>query len=162
TAGPQAVVGLPFAYIIEAQDADGDALMFDLTTAPAGATITPINGLPNRAILTWTPAAAGPSKLLVQASDGRGGTTTQAVTVTAVDAAANHAPEISSAPRTKIPNGRTYVYLPAVTDEDNDPLTFALDDGPAGMSIDPQTGLIAWTPAPDQFGPFNVSLSVSD
>ena len=39
---------------IAAQDADGDAVTFALDDAPAGATLTPIASLPNRALLSWT------------------------------------------------------------------------------------------------------------
>ena len=44
-----AVVGLPYQYTFRAQDADGDTLTFQLTTAPTGMSIDP-----NTGILSWT------------------------------------------------------------------------------------------------------------
>jgi RHS repeat-associated protein len=161
-AGAQAVVGLPFAYLIAAQDANGDALEFTLDDAPAGATLGEVFGLPNRAILIWTPSGPGTESFTIEVSDGKGGVTRQQFVVTAVDTATNHDPEVTSSPRTTIPFGRSWFYRPAAVDEDHDQLTFHLDQSPSGMTIDPTTGQLIWTPAESQLGVSQVTLRVVD
>lgn len=160
--GEQAVVGSPFAYMVAAQDADGDELEFTLQDAPAGATLGEVFGLPNRAILVWTPSAAGPESFTIQTSDGKGGITTQQFVVTAVTSAVNHDPVIASTPRGSIPLGRTWFYLPEASDEDSDRLTFTLLEGPAGMSSDPVSGQLIWTPTDAQLGASTVTLRLED
>jgi hypothetical protein len=41
-------------------------------------------------------------------------------------------------------------------------LTFSLDESPSGMTIVPDSGLIAWTPMPAQVGSFDVEVRVTD
>ncbi|MBX9627946.1 MAG: putative Ig domain-containing protein, partial [Gemmataceae bacterium] len=55
-----------------------------------------------------------------------------------------------------------YSYPAAARDEDGDPLTFSVLGGPAGLEIDGTTGVVTWTPTPDQVGPHGVALTVSD
>jgi hypothetical protein len=45
-------------------------------------------------------------------------------------------------------------------DAENDTLTFSLEEGPAGMTLDPGTGILRWTPSSP--GAFKVSVEVSD
>ncbi len=47
-------------------------------------------------------------------------------------------------------------------DGDADSLRYQLVGGPEGMSIDPLTGLITWTPASDQTGSYQVVVQVTD
>src|SRR5262249_24011247 len=48
-------------------------------------------------------------------------------------------------------------------DPDGDALTFSVVSGPQGLTIDPASGLVTWTPAADQAGDSNqVNLQVSD
>jgi hypothetical protein len=42
------------------------------------------------------------------------------------------------------------------------PLTFSLDEAPPGMTIDPETGLISWTPEQEQIGTYTVVVRVTD
>ncbi|MGE0452153.1 MAG: Ig-like domain-containing protein [Vicinamibacteria bacterium] len=50
----------------------------------------------------------------------------------------------------------------AATDPDGDPLTYSAAGLPAGLGLDPATGVIAGTPAPDAAGSYAVTVSVSD
>ncbi len=160
TAGTQAVVGAAFGYMVAAQDADGDTLSFTLIDGPDDATLGEVFGVPNRGILVWFPDAAGPESFTIEVRDGQGGTATQQFVVTAVATAPNHEPEITTEPRASIPLGRTWFYLPEASDEDHDRLLYALDEGPAAMSIDPVTGQLIWTP--NAVGVTQVTLRVSD
>ena len=59
-------------------------------------------------------------------------------------------------------DGQRYQYQVEAEDPDDDPLTYALDRGPAGMTIDSKSGLLSWSPKPAQAGSHEVQVSVSD
>jgi hypothetical protein len=58
--------------------------------------------------------------------------------------------------------GETYRYQIAATDPDNDELTFALEEGPDGMTVDQSSGIITWDAGPGKTGIYDVKISVSD
>jgi fibronectin type 3 domain-containing protein len=75
--------------------------------------------------------------------------------------AENRAPLIISTPVLSGRVGVEYVYPAAASDPDvADVLRFALRSGPEGLTIDPATGAIRWTPA--AIGAFAVEIEVVD
>lgn len=75
----------------------------------------------------------------------------------------NRPPSITSSPITTAVQGELYSYDVAAADPDaGDVLTFALDEAPAGMTIDPGTGLVSWIPGSRQRGQNPVSIRVTD
>ncbi|MCL4858164.1 MAG: fibronectin type III domain-containing protein [Caldilineaceae bacterium] len=68
------------------------------------------------------------------------------------------APTINSAPLTTALRGQPYAY--SVVASGSAPLAFALVKGPDGMSVDPTTGLLSWTPS--DVGSFAVTVRVSN
>ncbi|MFQ5496230.1 MAG: Ig domain-containing protein, partial [Phycisphaerae bacterium] len=58
--------------------------------------------------------------------------------------------------------GILYLYQPVANDPDGDMLEFSLQISPAGMTIDPATGRIDWTPEAGQIGINGVILKVAD
>jgi len=144
-----ATEGLPYAYDVEASDPDiGDALEYTLPLAPAGATIDPASGL-----IAWTPSAAqlGLQAFVVRATDLGGLFAEQAFAVDV--AAANDAPMITSSPVVTATEGAPYAYDVEASDPDiGDALEYTLPLAPAGATIDPASGLIAWTPTGVQLG----------
>jgi streptogramin lyase len=74
----------------------------------------------------------------------------------------NRPPVITSTALTKAVTGDTYRYQVLATDPDGDPLTYILAKHPSGMQISVGTGLITWTPSPNQSGSHAVELTVSD
>ena len=74
----------------------------------------------------------------------------------------NHSPVFTSTPPTTANAGRPLRYNAVAVDPDNDPLTFSLSVKPVGMAIDPQRGIIVWTPTADQIGAHDVILRVED
>ncbi|MCC5876636.1 MAG: hypothetical protein JJU11_10500, partial [Candidatus Sumerlaeia bacterium] len=58
----------------------------------------------------------------------------------------NGPPVIASTPEEYVLEGEDYVYQVVATDPDGDPITFALLDGPVGMTIS-STGLVEWLSA---------------
>ncbi len=81
--------------------------------------------------------------------DDKGGVATSSaqVTVTA-QPPLNRNPSITSTPVTTATEGQPYAYDVNATDPDaGDTLGYGLTQAPSGMTIDPASGVIAWTPA---------------
>jgi hypothetical protein len=75
--------------------------------------------------------------------------------------AANQPPRITSTPVTTATAGQAYSYDVDATDPDSgDTLVYSLTIAPSGMSINPGSGLISWTPG--AAGSFDVAVEVSD
>jgi len=73
----------------------------------------------------------------------------------------NHAPAITSTAITSATVGQTYTYSLVATDSDGDALTYSLTTDPStDMAINPNTGIISWTPT--AAGTFWVTVKVSD
>lgn len=108
-------------------------------------------------MITWTPSAtqSGQRAVTIQVSDGRSGVNTQTFTITVAEAI-NVNPQITSNPKLEANNNYLYVYDVEAVDADGDTLTFSLTTSPAGMTINPSTGLINWTPSDLQTGVHSV------
>jgi RHS repeat-associated protein/uncharacterized repeat protein (TIGR01451 family) len=75
----------------------------------------------------------------------------------------NSAPAIVSTPVATAATGVRYTYAAQAADPDaGDVLTFSLPAAPAGMTIDPASGLIQWTPAAGQLSTHDVVVRVQD
>ncbi len=59
-------------------------------------------------------------------------------------------------------DGTVYTYNISASDPDGDLLTYKIEEGPDGMSIDPAKGLISWEVGPEQAGVYDIKVSVSD
>ncbi|MEN8199170.1 MAG: carboxypeptidase regulatory-like domain-containing protein, partial [Thermodesulfobacteriota bacterium] len=69
----------------------------------------------------------------------------------------------SPTPSSKAYWGSHYKYQTKAVDPDNDKLTFSLENGPTGMIINPDTGLLEWTPGGNQKGwYYNIKIKVDD
>lgn len=144
-------------------DIPANALTFSLGNHPTGMTITSDTG-----IIDWTPTEAqGPSSNLVEVvvtDDGLPALSTTNTFVVLVN-------EVNSAPLLTVPadqtiNEQTALNISASATDSDLPanvLTFSLPSAPAGMTIDPNTGAISWTPT-EADGPasYIVSVAVTD
>ncbi|MDD5705612.1 MAG: PKD domain-containing protein [Kiritimatiellae bacterium] len=90
--------------------------------------------------------------------DSYGAANACARTVTIVNA---H-PAIVSTPPANAAVGALYEYAAEGQDPEGDPLTFALDAAPAGMTIEPADGVTRWTPQSAQTGNTEVVVRVTD
>lgn len=155
--GP-AVVAVPYQYRVTAQDADGDALTFQLDSNPAGMVIDTVTGL-----VSWTPAAdqVGTRQVAITVDDGHGHATTQLFDLPVVATAPNDPPTITSTPRGTVRIDDQYLYQTIASDPNSDPLTFSLPTAPNGMSID-NAGLVTWQLIAGQLGPNPVQVQVAD
>ena len=74
-----------------------------------------------------------------------------------------HAPVFTSSPVTGATYGVAYGYTATATDADpGNTVTYSLDVKPAGMTINPGSGAIAWTPAKSQVGSQAVTVRATD
>ncbi|GAB6192614.1 NHL domain-containing protein [Desulfocastanea catecholica] len=71
-------------------------------------------------------------------------------------------PVITSNPVTYAYWDTPYTYQVKATDPDNDPLFYELEKAPAGMTIDPSTGLVQWKPSGIQSGWYQATVKVTD
>lgn len=73
----------------------------------------------------------------------------------------NHAPSIVSVP--PVTSGENvYDYVVKAVDEDGDPVTFQLEKGPRGMTVDENTGHLHWVVPTDHAGVVHVKVLVKD
>ncbi|WP_049722685.1 choice-of-anchor A family protein [Gilvimarinus polysaccharolyticus] len=148
----QMQLGSTLGYSIVANDADGDALTYQLDQAPPGASI-----LGNT--LTFSPSQIGTFNFALSVTDGRGGRATQTFVVNVANqATGNQTPVWITAPAVGTKVGFTYQYAFAASDADGDTLSYSLLDAPEGMTLSGQT--LSWTPTAE--GNANVRLLVSD
>ena len=88
-----------------------------------------------------------------------------AITVFTVAATApeNAPPRLTVPPDQSLPVGTALSAQASATDPDTgDRVTFSLINGPAGMTIDPDTGALDWTPQPDQANTADVVIQATD
>ncbi|MFO0847151.1 MAG: putative Ig domain-containing protein [Gemmataceae bacterium] len=150
--------GVPYAYRVTGDDPNGDPVSLSVSGQPAGMSVSPDG------VLVWTPTVAdiGPHAIVVTVSDGRGGVASQPFTLTVDTAGTNAAPRFVSVSRPTATAGREYRLTLSAADQDHDPVRYSLVSGPRGMAIDPDSGLLVWTPAADQLGPQTVVVKAED
>jgi RHS repeat-associated protein len=143
-------------------DPDGDPITFEWVSA-----VRPINSngtfaSPTTPSPSFTPNLPGnyTSRLVVRDNQG---TTSVPDLVTIAVAVTNTSPTFVSTPKTSAFTGQLYHYDVDAADPDPlDVLQFSLPTAPAGMSIDPQTGVIEWLPGASQGGAHAVVVRVQD
>ncbi len=153
-----ASVGAAYAYQAAATDPDADPLTFSKLAGPTDLTVSPSGSV------EWGFALPGNDPVGIRVTDGAGGQADQTYTLTVGAPPANpNAPLLIGTPTTIAAVGLPYMYQPSATDPDaGQTLAFSLPTMPAGMSINPMTGLVTWTPSAGQVGMQSVVLAVTD
>jgi hypothetical protein len=154
-----AVAGQAFTYQIEAVDPEGGALAYGVIADSAlGISVDPDLGF-----VSFTPA---PATTLINAAltvrDPEGALTIQRLTVQIIVAGTKLPPRFDSAPSTPAQPGGLYSYTSVVHDPDGGPVTVTLAQRPAGMTFDPATSTVSWTPAGTDVGEHPVRLVAVD
>ncbi|MDA8745662.1 fibro-slime domain-containing protein [Rubripirellula amarantea] len=146
-----------YIYPVKAVDPDNDNLDFQLAEGPDGLTIDERSGL-----ILWSPTETqiGNHEVSVMVSDGRGGVAEQNFVVCVHGDPSNHTPIFVSDPVTTV-LGDEYQYLAEAVDADGDRLTYAMLDGPVGMTVDSDSGLTEWI-VDEALLPTLVTIEVSD
>lgn len=151
----QGMVSVLYTYQVTATDPQSKPLTFRLPQAPAGMTINTNTGL-----VQWTPANAG-SFFVQVAADGVGGSFYQGYTLTILPFA-NLPPQFTSTPVTTTAPNSPYNYTALAISPVGNSITYSLTQYPAGMSINPQSGALAWTPTSSQLGGNAVAIVADD
>ncbi len=145
---PQVINELrPFTLQVIAHDSDGAAadLRYSFDLAPALARIDGTTG-----VISWTPSESdGPTNaiFIVRATEAAPPNLTSSLTFSVQVNESNLAPQLKAIPDQTILEGKTLLVRAEAQDSDLPPqkLTFSLGLGtPAGMTIDPETGLLTW------------------
>ena len=148
---------------VSASDPDfpANVLTFSLEPgAPAGALINSASG-----IIQWTtPSSVQPATNVfrVRVTDNGTPSASDTKTFIVVVNASNQAPQIPVLASQNVDEGKTLNLTIAATDPDQPPnrLAYALGpNAPAGLSIDPLSGVLTWTPSEAQ-GPSTNSITV--
>jgi YD repeat-containing protein len=157
-----AVNGRLYRYDADAADPDGDNLTYALSNQPTGMTVDQTTGL-----VQWVPGATqlGAHDVTLTVSDGRGGLDTRSFTINV--APFNRPPIIDSHPSQFGLLDQPYSYAIKAHDPDGDKLHFSLDpagtspdlDGPNAPHIDPETGLLVWTPQSTDVAQFQINVT---
>jgi RHS repeat-associated protein len=151
----EAAAGQAYTYDLQATDAEGDALTYTLVQGPAGMTIDETTGR-----LEWQPTAVGFADVVVAVTDAQGAGTTQTYQIAVAATAPNLAPAITSRPSGFASVGSDYTYQVVGNDPNGDTLTYQLLQGPTGMTLDPDSGLLSWQP--DATGSVTVVVGAVD
>ncbi len=156
------LAGSPLQVFMTAQDAEGDAITWSLTST-AGE-VDPPTVSSKTGVLDWTPGASqlGTHQLTVTATDARGAASSKTFDLQVVDVLSNDPPVITSKPRTTTRIDMPYAYVVVAHDPNGAPLTFALHaDKPAGMTIGAD-GIVRWEPSGADLGTHPITVTVSD
>ena len=119
---------------------------------------------PDTGFIQWTPTAGqeGQHTVRVTVEDGQGGFDAQSYVVQIVVEPGNRPPIINSTPVYAATSDRPYQYAVTAADPDGDTVTFSLDRAPAGMDIEPTSGLITWTPSTAQEDDHTITVVATD
>ncbi|MFC1558891.1 putative Ig domain-containing protein, partial [candidate division KSB1 bacterium] len=154
-----------YTYQVTASDSAGDTLVYSLQTAPEGMGIDSLTGL-----ISWTPSDDdhGSKKVIVAVSDGTNEVTQDfKINVrknkNSLSDRTDDDLKITSIPGNIAVHDSLYTYqVIAVSLDTSAILAFSLVRSPEGMEIDDSTGLVTWTPSPDEHGAKKVEIMVSD
>ena len=128
---PEAVVGQPYTY--QAVASGTQPMTWAFLNSPIGMNIDPNTGL-----VSWAPTGKGAVSVQIQTVNGVG-SDTQSFTITVAEL-----PTITSTPGIGGTVGQAYTYQAFASG--SQPVTWTLLNSPAGMAMDPNTGLVTWTP----------------
>ncbi len=154
--------GSPLQFTVSGSDPDSDALTFSASNLPSGATFSPSSGA-----FSWTPSfeQAGSYTVTFVASD-RSLTASETITISVANV--NRGPRITTTPLGELVENdlkgfsTVYNYDADAVDPDNDRVTFSLTVKPDGATVNPDTGLVLWTPGSRQLGPAFFTIVASD
>ncbi|MFY9268544.1 MAG: putative Ig domain-containing protein [Candidatus Manganitrophaceae bacterium] len=152
---PEPKAGQTILAEVEGRDPEGDSVFYDYLWEING---EPVEGVGGNLLDGSRLHSADQVRVIVTPSDSfMAGTSTPSRPIAVI----NQPPEITSVPPAGIENGQ-YLYQILAQDPDGDPLEYRLGGGPAGMSIDPASGLLAWKAEPVSDGKAMVAIEVND
>jgi hypothetical protein len=158
-------VGVEYRYVPSVSNPQGGALSFEVTNAPSWATFNSstgeLEGIPDSSDL----GTSGAIEIIV--SDGASSAIVGPFRITVVSASSVNSggqpPTIGGTPPAAVVAGQSYAFTPAVTNPDNQALSFAIINRPAWTTFNTATGQLSGSPKSVNVGTFaNIVISVSD
>jgi hypothetical protein len=151
--------GVLLGFTVSATDANGDTLSYSASSLPPGAAFNPVTRT-----FAWTPGftqAGSYPGVTFTVSDGRGGTDSEAVTITVTNA--NAPPVLAAIGDRTVAEAGTLTFTVSATDADGNPLTYSASGLPPGATFTAATRVFTWTPTYVQSGSYpGVTFAVSD
>tara|TARA_E500000305_G_scaffold36763_3_gene28012 strand:+ start:86 stop:17857 length:17772 start_codon:yes stop_codon:yes gene_type:complete len=151
-----ALEGVTYLYDLDATDAEGDRLTYELSVAPEGMAIDGDTGM-----IAWKPTykQLGYTTVVARVTDALGGVAVQVFELNVTST--NEAPEITPTPIEAAGLDLLWTYQVEASDPNGDILVYRLDQASLdrGMTID-STGLVSWTATAT--GDFQVEVTVDD
>jgi RHS repeat-associated protein len=154
-----AAVGVQYRYAFRVNSFQSDTPTVSLLQTPAGMSLDPVGK-----VLTWVPVGAdlGTHVIELRAVDSSGLAATQRYDLQVLPELPNQPPYFVSAPPLNARSGSPYSYPAAAIDPEFEALTWSLTTAPAGMSVDPLSGLVSWVPATAVPAQVSVLLQAAD
>ncbi|WP_437186826.1 putative Ig domain-containing protein [Planctomicrobium sp. SH668] len=162
---PVVIRGKPWNFKLEVKGWNPAAgtPKFEITSAPAG-----LDFDEKTTTLKWQPngnveIGTAPVQILVWGTNGKDAGFTTTLNLRIRDP--NQPPKFDKIEKLVFYTGRESTARITATDPDGDSkkLVYSLKDSPAGMSIDPSTGVLKWTPGDDQMPvELNIQVEVKD
>ncbi|MEM7274511.1 MAG: putative Ig domain-containing protein [Actinomycetota bacterium] len=149
----------PLSITMTATDEDvpPNAVRWSATGLPAGASIDPITGA-----LAWTPTEAqGPGRfpITVIATDDGSPPLSSSQQLAIIVTEVNTRPTLAPMAQTSIVEGTRLDTEVSAIDTEGDTIRYELINAPDGMTVDPVTGAVRWTPSEAQ-GPDTYLVTV--
>lgn len=145
----KAIVNVPFDYAVAAKGMT--PMSFSVVSGPAGFEVHPGSG-----VVTWTPAEVGTASIEIRVTN-LAGSDSQFFDV---DVEPLDGPVFTTDPPTDATVGAPYAYDPRVVAREE--VTWSAPVAPDGLSIDPETGSVRWTPMPTQAGDQPVTIRATE
>ncbi len=162
---PPVIAPLPDVVLVEGESftsvtptliQGSGTIVFELAQGPAGMTINPVTG-----VLSWTatfPDPTEPISIIIRAVNGcpdQGGfSSSQTFTITECTP-----PVIAPLPDVELIEGEVFTGVEPTLIQGSGTIVFELAQGPAGMTIDPATGIVSWTATfPDPTEPISIII----
>jgi M6 family metalloprotease-like protein len=144
------------SIVLRALDPDEDLLAFSSGELPAGAIFNASSGT-----FLWTPGfgQSGVYNITFAVTDGAF-LDSEPVAITVVNV--NRPPVLSPVGNRSVGEGMELAFTVTAADPDGDALVFSAAGLPPGASLDPVSGALSWTPAYDQAGVYEATITVTD
>ncbi len=155
----EGAVGQTYVYGVAVANPSKSPLTYSLSVAPVGMQIDTALG-----VITWTPNSGqiGPTVVSIQVRDAVGNFSSQTFSVVVSAGAFNRPPVTASTPSIDAVVGQSYVYTLIANDPEGGTLTYAVRSAPSGFSVDPNTGIVTWTPSASDIGTVAIVLTATD
>jgi len=147
-----ASTGDRYVYEVAAADDNLDPLSYNISAGGDGISVDTTGS-----VLDFTPTRTGNVSVTVRVSDGTF-RTYQNFTIRVLQG--NRPPGFRSAPVTTAYVKWLYVYNASASDPESDQITYSIENGPPGMTVDASSGKVTWTP--ESTGNFSCVLKADD